>query len=72
MVNKKNKSTTKSLSKKTKISNFPKVVIDLDNNFASIRLNEGIESKSYEKDGFVFSEDSKGKILEIQILNYKV
>lgn len=30
---------------------------------------EGAESKSYEKDGFVFCEDDDGNIIEIQILN---
>ena len=47
----------------------PEVSLDVENDFASIRLSSGIEAKSYEKNGFLFSEDSKGKIIEIQILN---
>ena len=52
-----------------KIVKTPEIFLDKDNDFASIRLGKGIESKSYEKDGFLFSEDSKGRIIEIQILN---
>lgn len=52
-----------------KIKKSPEVFLDKDNDFASIRLSDGIEAKSYEKDGFIFLEDSKGKVIEIQILN---
>ena len=48
---------------------FPHVVIDKENNFASIKLREGIEALSYVRDGIIFSEDSEGNIIEIQILN---
>jgi len=47
----------------------PEIFLDKDNDFASIRIGSGIEAKSYEKDGFLFSEDEKGNIIEIQILN---
>jgi hypothetical protein len=36
----------------------PKVYIDAKNDFASIKIKEGIEAKSYEKDGFIFCEDN--------------
>ena len=48
---------------------MPEIFLDKENDFASIRLADGIEAKSYEKDGFIFLEDSKGKVIEIQILN---
>lgn len=47
----------------------PKIYIDAKNDFASIKIKEGTESKSYEKDGFIFCEDEDGNIIEIQILN---
>lgn len=50
---------------------FPKVLIDSDNDFASIKLKQGIEDKSYLKDGMLFSEDDAGNIIEIQILSLK-
>jgi hypothetical protein len=50
---------------------FPKVLIDRDNDFASIKLKQGIEAKSYLKDGMLFSEDDVGNIIEIQILSLK-
>jgi len=50
---------------------FPKVLIDKDNDFASIKLKDGIEAKSYLKDGMLFSEDKSGNIIEIQILNLR-
>jgi len=55
------------LSKKVKTT--PEIYLDKENDFASIRLAPGIEAKSYEKDGFIFLEDKKGKVIEIQILN---
>lgn len=47
----------------------PKIFIDAKNDFASIKIKDGIESKSYEKDGFIFCEDKDGNVIEIQILN---
>ncbi len=55
----------------TKKTSFPKVFQDKENDFVSIRLADGIEAKSYVKKGFVFLENSRGKIIEIQILNQK-
>ena len=52
-----------------KLHKNPLISVDLDNDFASIRLVKGIEAKSYEKDGFLFSEDANGRVIEIQILN---
>jgi hypothetical protein len=52
-----------------KIKKFPEVLLDKDNDFASIRLAAGVEAKSYEKVGFVFLENRKGEVIEIQILN---
>ena len=48
---------------------FPKVVIDAKMDYASIVIQQGIEQKSYLKDGIVFSENAQGQIIEIQILN---
>ncbi|MGE0633156.1 MAG: DUF2283 domain-containing protein [Pseudobdellovibrionaceae bacterium] len=48
---------------------YPLVKVDHDNDFASIKLAQGIEAKSFEKDGFIFSLDAKGKVIEVQILN---
>ena len=45
----------------------PKIFIDKENGFASIKIKEGREARSYEKDGFVFCEDENGNIIEIQI-----
>lgn len=56
------------LRKKVKAT-LPQVFVDKDADFASIKIADGIEAKSYVKDGFVFSEDKKGNIIEIQILN---
>ena len=47
----------------------PKIYIDTENDSASIKIKEGVEIKSYEKDGFVFCENEDGDIIEIQILN---
>ncbi len=30
---------------------------------------QGVEAKSFERDGFLFSLDAKGKVIEVQILN---
>jgi hypothetical protein len=48
---------------------FPRVHVDIEADFASIKLAPGIEAKSYVKDGFVFCEDKKGRIIEVQLLN---
>jgi len=57
------------LSSKMSKEDFPKISIDKENDFASVKLAKGIEAKSYLKNGFVFCEDKNGKIIEIQILN---
>ncbi len=54
-----------------KKSKYPVIQNDEENDFTSIRLADGLEKKSFEKDGFVFLEDAKGKTIEIQILNRK-
>jgi hypothetical protein len=54
---------------KSKAEAFPVVILDAENDFASIRLSKGIEKCSYEKDGILFSENAKGQVIEIQILN---
>ena len=56
------------VSKKIK-SKFPQVYVDREADFASIKISPGIEAKSYERDGFVFCEDSDGHIIEIHVLN---
>lgn len=56
------------LSKKVK-SQFPQVYVDKDSEFASIKIAPGIEAKSYQKNGFIFCEDKKGNIIEVQVLN---
>lgn len=48
---------------------MPTIFIDAENDFASIKIKEGTETRSYVKDGFVFCENSDGDIIEIQILN---
>ena len=48
---------------------FPQIHLDREADFASIKMAPGIEASSYLKDGFVFCEDAKGKIIEVQILN---
>ncbi len=50
-------------------ASFPEIHVDRDNDFASIRLAEGTEAKSYVRDGFVFLEDKKGRVIEVQVLN---
>ncbi len=62
---KKRRSSKVTLSK----AKYPKVVIDSETDFASIKIADGVEKKSYLKKGILFSEDEEGKILEIQILN---
>jgi hypothetical protein len=47
----------------------PQVFVDYDADFASIKIAPGIEARSYLKDGFVFSEDKKGRVIEVQVLN---
>jgi hypothetical protein len=60
---------TKKPGQKTKPQQFPMVSIDKDADFATIKLAPGIEAKSYLKDGVLFSEDAKGRVIELQILN---
>ena len=48
---------------------FPLIHVDQYADFAAIKLSPGVEAKSYVKDGFVFCEDKKGRIIEIQVLN---
>jgi hypothetical protein len=55
----------KALSK----AGFPQIFIDKDADFASIKLRPGVEKKSYMKDGFIFCEDTTGRVIEIQLLN---
>ena len=56
------------ISKEVK-NKYPQIFIDADADFASIKIAPGIEAKSYNKNGFIFCEDKKGKIIEIQVLN---
>ena len=55
--------------KSLKAKEYPEVVVDPETDFASIKLAPGIEAKSYLKDGLVFCEDKKGRIIEVQVLN---
>jgi hypothetical protein len=59
----------KKSSQEAKSQQFPVVSMDKDADFASIKLAPGIEAKSYLKDGVLFSEDAKGRVIELQILN---
>ncbi len=52
-----------------KVETFPKILIDKENDFASIKISKGIEARSYEQDGFVFCEDKSGRVIKIQVLN---
>ncbi len=52
-----------------KVESYPKILVDRDNDFASIKIAKGVESRSYEKDGFIFCEDKLGRVIEIQVLN---
>lgn len=52
-----------------KVESYPKILVDKDNDFASIKIAKGVESRSYEKDGFIFCEDKLGRVIEIQVLN---
>lgn len=53
----------------SKTAPLPKIYIDKENDFISIKIAVGVENKSYEKDGFIFCEDKAGQVIEIQILN---
>lgn len=48
---------------------FPQIHVDREADFASIKLAPGVEARSYAKDGFVFCEDKKGQVIEVQVLN---
>lgn len=52
-----------------RIEKMPQIFIDKDLDFASIKIQGGIEAKSYAKEDILFSENKKGEIIEIQILN---
>lgn len=58
-----------SVRRKVKSTDYPQVHVDLDSDFASIKIAPGVEAKSYARDGFVFCEDKKGKVIEVQVLN---
>ncbi len=55
--------------KKVESNEFPQVFVDADSDFASIKIAPGVEARSYEKGGFVFCEDEKGNVIEVQLLN---
>lgn len=59
----------KKQSPKSDGDEFPMVSADSGTGFAVIKLAPGIESMSYLKDGVLFSEDAKGRVIELQILN---
>ena len=63
--------SSRKLSKKkvAKKSAYPKIVVDKDNNFLSIKLKAGVEVKSYLKKGVLFSENEKGEVIELQVVN---
>ncbi len=63
------KPKVKNSSRAAHAQQFPIVSIDKDADFATIKLAPGIEAKSYLKDGVLFSEDAKGRVIELQILN---
>jgi hypothetical protein len=56
-------------SKKTEEVEYPSVFFDKEHDFASIKIAPGVENRSYEKDGFIFFENKKGEIIEVQVLN---
>lgn len=58
-----------SVRKKKLKAEFPKIHVDVDLDFASIKIAPGVEARSYQRDGFIFCEDKNGKIIEIQVLN---
>ena len=51
------------------IESYPWVYVEKGLDYASIKIAPGVEAMSYVKDGVVFCEDAKGKVIEIQILN---
>ena len=69
MAKKKKTISIKKVSPNSKLKSFPKVIFDKDNQFVSIQLSNGIEYKSYEKDGFIFCENKAGRVIEVQVLN---
>ena len=48
---------------------FPSVFYDKSADFISIKLAPGIEAKSYLRDGLIFCEDGRGRVIEVQVLN---
>lgn len=62
------KKVAKKVSKKTvKGSKYPKVYKDKDNDYISIKLKAGIETKSYLKSGILFLENEEGEVVEVQV-----
>ena len=64
----KKKVTNKVTKKSVKKTSYPKIYQDKDNNYLSIKLKPGIESKSYLKKGILFLEDENGEVVEIQVM----
>lgn len=65
--NRSNKLPKKKVAKKKIVKSiYPKIYKDKENNFLSIKLKAGIETKSYTKKGIIFSENEDGEIIEIQ------
>jgi len=58
-----------SVRKNVKRVTFPRIYVDRESDYASIKLLPGVEARSYVKEGFAFCEDKKGRIIEVQILN---
>jgi hypothetical protein len=48
---------------------LPLVFVDKESDFLAIRVGEGIEARSFVRDGIVFSLDKNEKVIEVQILN---
>lgn len=61
-------SKKKIVKKKTAKVVYPKILVDKENDFISIKFKSGVEVKSYSKKGILFSEDEDGEVIEIQVL----
>lgn len=61
-------SKKKVAKKSTKKISYPKIYQDKENNYLSIKLKPGIETKSYLKKGILFLEDENGEVVEIQVI----
>ncbi len=55
---------SKNVSKKP---SFPRIYKDKEYGFVSIKLNAGIETKSYLKNGVLFFENENGDVIELQV-----